>query len=350
MAQLRQPVSATPLSRPLSAEFAPTSNDAQESILYSILPSVLKTRLPRLPSFRRSVSMYQLGTRRKSADSRPSTGTSSGSSTPGGYTSAMVLSDLKGIDGDDKVLYYVDGSNEEGFGTSTPMERRGSRLELTEVKSGIGWKFAHQGFNLLTIAADESSTITHNSSLGNAPLARQLYLHAITYLLQALPSDLTTEEKLSVRSSLPVGVVQPLLLTDSHLYTSQTRTNTSGPPSLLHRTLASSIVQLFIIFQFVLPYLKHMLGAAYQYDRTHKISERALSQGVVTVNGLTKAGFSISGIVYGINDGRMGRKITETAAWVLEGVTGGIHEGVGEGLFVVGAVPRRDQRLGTEMR
>ncbi|PVH68189.1 hypothetical protein DL98DRAFT_441780, partial [Cadophora sp. DSE1049] len=46
----------------------------------------------------------------------------------------------------------------------------------------------------------------------NASFARQLYLHALTYLLQALPSDLTTEEQLSVRSILPQGVVELLRL------------------------------------------------------------------------------------------------------------------------------------------
>lgn len=349
MAQLGQQIPLVLHPRSLSADFSPPPTDV--SMLYSILPLAVKSRLPRLPSFRRSVSMYRLGTRRKSADSRPSTSSSSGSSTPGAYTSAMVLSNLKDLNGDDKLVYYGEGSGDENLsGTSTPRERRASRLELTEVKSGIGWKFANQGLNLLSIAVEESSSISQDSSFGNAPFARQIYLHAITYLLRALPSDLTTEEQLSIRSALPAGIVEPLRLETSRVYTSQSRIASSAPPSLLHRALASTIVQLFIFLQFVLPYLKYLLTAAYQYDRSHKISEKVLNQSVTTVDRLARAGIAASGAVYGMNDGKVGQMITETVAWVLEGVTGGIHEGVGEGLVIVGAVPREEQLLENNRR
>ena len=92
--------------------------------------------------------------------------------------------------------------------------------------------------------------------------------------------------------------------------------------------------------QFVLPYIKYLLSAAYQYDREHKISEKVLSQGIETVDTLGKAGLSWTGAIYGMGDGKVGQVITKTAAWFVEGVTGGIHEGVGEGMVIMGA-PRR---------
>lgn len=186
---------------------------------------------------------------------------------------------------------------------------------------------------------NESSSISQDPSLGNAGFARQLYLHALTYLIQALPSDLTTEEQLSLRSSLPQGVVEPLHL-ELNGYAQPAGTSPGSQPSLLHRTLASSIVQLFIFLQFILPYFKYLLSAAYQYDREHKISEKVLSQGIETVDSLGKTGLSLTGAIYGMGDGRVGQIITETAAWFVEGVTGGIHEGVGEGMVIMGA-PRR---------
>lgn len=339
-------MSTTPLPRSLSADFPPASNDVEVSLLYSMLPSAVQSRLPRLPSFRRSISMYPDGKRRKSTDSRPSTGTSSGSSTPGGYTSAMVMSDLKGFDDDDRLLYHIEGSSEVDSGSNTPEDRRGVRLELMDVQSGIGWKFASQGLSLLGIALDESSALSQEPDTGNPAFARQLYLHAITYLLRALPSDLTTEEQLSVRSALPVGVIDPLRMETPQILYSRGRAESFDPPSLLHRALASTIVQLFIMFQFVLPYLKHLINAAYQYDRTYQISGKVFSQGIVTVSGLARAGAIVTGTVYGMNDGKMGQMMTETAAWVLESVTGGIHEGVTEGLELW----RGDQQPGIEMR
>ena len=156
---------------------------------------------------------------------------------------------------------------------------------------------------------------------------------------------MSTEEQLSIRGALPPGVVEPLRLDMNPAYNTHTISPPSDQPSLLHRTLASSIVQLFILFQFVLPYLKYLLSAAYQYDREHKISEKLFSQGIETVDSLGKTGMSFTTAIYGMGDGKFGQMITQTAAWFLEGVTGGIHEGVGEGMVIIGAAPRRSQGL-----
>ena len=180
---------------------------------------------------------------------------------------------------------------------------------------------------------------------GNASFARQVYLHAITYLLRALPSDMSTAEQLSIRGALPPGVVEPLRLDVNPGYNARIVSPSSDQPSLLHRTLASTIIQLFILFQFILPYLKYLLSAAYQYDREHKISEKLFSHGIETVDSLGKTGMSFTSTIYGMGDGKVGQVITQTAAWFLEGVTGGIHEGVGEGMVIIGAAPRRSQAV-----
>jgi hypothetical protein len=89
--------------------------------------------------------MYGLATRRRSADSRPA----SGARTPE-YTSAMVLSGSKTLVGEEDIAgYFVESlstsSDEDTPQTSTVNERRASGMELTESRSGIGWKFANQG-------------------------------------------------------------------------------------------------------------------------------------------------------------------------------------------------------------
>jgi len=130
-------------NRPLSADFAPRTKEA--SMLYSMLPSAVQSRLPRLPSLRRSVSMYRLATRRKSADSKPTSGTR----TPE-YASAMVLSGGGTLNGEEDIAgYFVESlsisSDEDIPQTSTGKGRRTSGMELTESRSGIVWKFANQG-------------------------------------------------------------------------------------------------------------------------------------------------------------------------------------------------------------
>ncbi|KAH9213477.1 hypothetical protein DL95DRAFT_302099, partial [Leptodontidium sp. 2 PMI_412] len=175
-------------------------------------------------------------------------------------------------------------------------------------------------------------------NLGNASFARELYIHALTYLIQVLPPDLTIEEQLGVRSILPQGVVEPLRLEvcnrESVQFGATYASRIDQPPSLLHRTLASTIVQLFILLRFVLPYIYTILKAAYQYERTHKISEKVLSQITDIVDVIGKCGLSLTGAIYSMADGRVGQTLTDTASWFMEGVTGGIHDGVGECIVI----------------
>ena len=90
--------------------------------------------------------MYGLATRRRSADSRPT----SGSRTPE-YSSAMVLSNAGILSNDEDIAGYIveslsTSSDEDVPQTSTGKERQTPRMELTESTSGIGWKFANQGW------------------------------------------------------------------------------------------------------------------------------------------------------------------------------------------------------------
>jgi hypothetical protein len=133
----------TILNRPLSADFTPRTKES--SMLYSMLPTAVQSRLPRLPSLRRSVSMYGLATRHKSADSRPT----SGARTPD-YASAVVLSGSGALSTEEDIAgYFVESlstsSDEDAPQTSISKGRQPSGMELTESRSGIGWKFANQG-------------------------------------------------------------------------------------------------------------------------------------------------------------------------------------------------------------
>ncbi len=61
-----------------------------------------------------------------------------------------------------------------------------------------------------------------------------------------------------------------------------------------------------------------------------------------------KRGMHVTGAIYGMGDGKVGQVISETATWLIEGVAGGIHEGIGEGLVIMGS--RRPSPTGLEKR
>lgn len=338
-------------SQPYPPTFAQNSKEA--SMLYSMLPNIVQSRLPRIPSIRKTVDIYGFVSGRKCES------TLSGASTPGSLSSSSTMTlvnERSSISSDGETdSYFLDDSHssDEDF----PQVLKNAQLQtigLSETKSGIGWKFANQGstatifcltkdtdqyligYNLLALSFEESSVVSQNTRFSNTSLARQLYVHALTYLLRALPSDLSTEEKMSLQSAIPTEIVDSLQ-EESHTSENSQDSNTGEPPSLLQRSIAAIIIQLFILFQFILPYLKHILSSAYQYDRTHKISEKVLSKGIVTVDTIGKSSLAVTGAVYGMSDGKVGQALTDAAAWVIEGVTGGVHEGVSEGLIMLGA-------------
>lgn len=50
-----------------------------------------------------------------------------------------------------------------------------------------------------------------------------------------------------------------------------------------------------------------------------------------------KQSLAITAALYGMGNGKVGEILTELCRWVVEGVTGGIHDGIGEGLSIVSA-------------
>jgi len=184
-----------------------------------------------------------------------------------------------------------------------------------------------------------------NLANDSASFIRHVYINAIAYLLRGLPTDLTVEEQISVRSALPQGLVSPLrvemaasqgsLLIESNVRAESAQRETQ--PSVLHRTLATTIINLFLFLQFLLPYIQILLRAAYDYERTHRISEKVLVASIETVDGLSKLGLQggnallRSGLALGFG---------ELFAWIIEGVSGGINEGLGEGMARVCARKR----------
>jgi hypothetical protein len=108
-------------------------------------------------------------------------------------------------------------------------------------------------------------------------------------------------------------------------------------PSLLHRIFANLIVQVILFFQFILPYIKTFLQAAYCYDREHKVSEQLLSKSIVTIDEVGRRSLAVTNAIYQVGDGRLGQAITETIAWLVEGIAGGIHEGIGQGIAIIAA-------------
>ncbi|KAF1981461.1 hypothetical protein K402DRAFT_398549 [Aulographum hederae CBS 113979] len=107
-------------------------------------------------------------------------------------------------------------------------------------------------------------------------------------------------------------------------------------PSVIHRLLATTIVQMFIFVQFILPYVQILAASVYRYERKHRMCERVISSSMNTVDGLGRRGAEVTSAIYAMNDGKVGQALNAMAIWWIRGLAGGIHEGVGEGMAILG--------------
>lgn len=160
------------------------------------------------------------------------------------------------------------------------------------------------------------------------------------YLLDALPAELSAEETTMLQHRLPEPIkasIPPIPSSNLARLESPTQTRQFSPSrSYLHRVLASTIVQIFLLVRFILPYFKLFLRQVYEYERSHRITERIVTTTLDAADGLGKSGVNLGSAVCKLNEGRVGAAVGNLAAWWIEGIAGGVYEGVGEGMTHLG--------------
>lgn len=187
--------------------------------------------------------------------------------------------------------------------------------------SSIQWKYGGQGLNLLTLSAQES--------LADTTFSRQLYIHSLSYLLRGLPATLTNDEETSLRAAVPQS-----------LHTSPpeatVQRNRNPEKTLLHRVVSRIILNVFVLVTYVTPRLQAVVAMAYTYEREHQLSKKLFAR---TVNAADATG-RLSRVVFnafcGMDGGKVGQAVEDMVLWWVQGVCGGVQEGVGEGLRVMG--------------
>jgi hypothetical protein len=159
----------------------------------------------------------------------------------------------------------------------------------------------------------------------------------MAYLLRGLPADLTLEETLSLQVALPPAL-DTHTRSDVHALLPVPQRNQSPQrtcpqdATILHRLTATLVLQTFILIQFLLPYIKLFLSHTYQFERKHQITKRLVNTGITTVDELGRRSLELSRTVCQMNDGMVGQAISEMTTWWVAGVTGGLQQGLAEGL------------------
>ncbi|KAF2277118.1 uncharacterized protein EI97DRAFT_310211 [Westerdykella ornata] len=180
----------------------------------------------------------------------------------------------------------------------------------------------------MNLASREFNAASQDDRDTSDLLTRRLYLHGIAYLLQGLPGNLTDEEALSLRYVMPQSLMDTLVnhpqgCTGS-MVTGQREPQQSS--SILQRIIAGIVVQMFIITQLLLPYVRLLVGQAYRWECQHKAGQRLVCTGIRAAKGVGRRTLQVSQAVRQMNDGKVGWAIDEAALWWIQGLIGGIQQ------------------------
>ena len=168
-----------------------------------------------------------------------------------------------------------------------------------------------------------------DAAMRSPSFERKAYIDGVSYLLKALPQDLDESELAAIRRSLPKTMEEQ---------NGQGRL-TNGPenPNLLHRSIQRVVVKIFILLHLIMPYVIFFFRQAAQLERKYKVSENVVGQAMDLANAFGRGSVTLSGAIFNMGDGKVGQALASACSWALEGVAGGLSDGVGEGLAAVNA-------------
>lgn len=334
MATIQQTLTTNP-----KAMFGGTDTGTESaSLLYMLLPPIIHRRVSSFRSPRRTSSSSSIPQRH----SRAGSDTSIASITPPpSYRNSIVY------DESCPAFSSLPPSRPSSSGSVTPLLNREPRDE-------IECKYAQHGQTLLAMSMQEVGSLSHSPGL-----RRRLYLDSLTYLLQGLPSNLSTDEELSLRAALPPSLL-PAISLETQLTLSSgdksgtdtsARTTDSAQSSSVQRAIATMVFYAFVAISIVLPYVQLLAQQAYQYERRYKVREWLASQGVVAADSIGKQTLALATGAYALQNSKFGHTIKEVGGWWLQSVSLGVCDGVGEGMEVMGRTTQleRDQSIYTRL-
>ncbi|KAL4723147.1 hypothetical protein ACLX1H_009637 [Fusarium chlamydosporum] len=182
--------------------------------------------------------------------------------------------------------------------------------------SGVHWKFARQGTNLVNISVDGGKAAVAEEDVA---FERKAFVDGVTYLLKALPQDLDEGELKRIQSALPSNVTQQeLTLTQADIESNRARTRANQSRSIIHRGVQMTVVNLIFFLSFLMPYLLLLIRYAARVERKYKISETIIGHGVDLANSIGKQSASLTEAVGQMNDGKVAQALLEVFVWTID--------------------------------
>ncbi|KAI1142296.1 hypothetical protein F5Y05DRAFT_370420 [Hypoxylon sp. FL0543] len=281
--------------------------------MFNMLPTSVQSRLPGFQSLRRSTSLSILSRRR--------------SVTPQQEMEQVVIARRH----EDSVVGLPPCAEE----TSAPA----SGLEVIKqkpssskgfspgVNSGVKWRYAAQGSYLQHSASQETADLA---------FARKSYIDGVAYMLRALPDDMDEYETSVIRRALPTSCAQL-----------DPRRQIEGGPArpgwlpsdraktFLHSTVQGFVTGLVLFAYLLLSFLSIVIRTGAYYERQYNVSQHVVSSGFGFATAIGKQSGALSERISAMSDGKLGKVMSDLAAWTVESVAGGVQDGIGQGLLLI---------------
>ncbi|KAF3928778.1 hypothetical protein ABW21_db0204105 [Orbilia brochopaga] len=206
----------------------------------------------------------------------------------------------------------------------------------------VSAKFAMQGHNLLSLSLAEPPSSTFR---------RHLYVDSLTYLLRALPADLSTSEAAQLVASLPPSLQSYFHQQDLSTTNGMEGMNVHIPPSCkpehptIHYLLAVVTAATVASVRHLAPHVKTLARSTWEYNVKYRVAER----GIDAMRGAFDSGFAFWKMVaqWVMTEDEVGEKgvvrsrrygagivrdVGNYAGGVVRSGVGGVVEGFVEGL------------------
>lgn len=318
--------------------YSPPSSEV--SMLYTFLPTVVKSRLPILTSFRRAVRMSTTRKATRSQSRLPSENSLHGFTSP---NNAYVNPDNEILTREQlwqvsrrpreaspqRMVSSRSSSAASSQSAAAPVDRA-LAFTIQETRTGVEWDTAVTALLLLSKActrAQHPDTKPENT--------RALIVDASKWLLRSLPEHLDPQELAEIGEALPVGL-DDIDMDARRRDRRQSRALRPDNHSWLRRTIAFAILQTSLFIALIIPYITALAHSCYRLERRNHVTERFLTGGIDITNVVGESGMEVKDAMVRLGRGRLANAAVSTAGWIIDSIIGGVSDGAGEGVAIVG--------------
>ncbi|KAL1902636.1 hypothetical protein Sste5346_001078 [Sporothrix stenoceras] len=320
------------------------------SLLIAALPASIQSRIPKIPSLRRTVSMQGMFFRSEST----STLTSDIPSSPDLSSASSAASSPP---------------PSRPSTSAGPSSRRGSAKDASDMglvlaskprqaiveppASDVNWKYAQNGFRNLQNALREAGDPDRLPEL-----ERQIYVESIAYLLRGLPNDLQEAELSQLRSAAPEGLIgtpefpfSASSLSAEQLEQLQQQYNinmygsafppgaSSTPGGMPHKVYCKKrslphiathwlVTKTYALILLLIPIAVNLGRWAMEMERKYHVPEAVLSCATAVFLMLYRNSVELYVTVCSMGDGSVGRALDDGTVYLANGVVAGFREAV----------------------